>query len=173
MNLSGNELKIKVPAASSVIKKISQTHCALQCPFTQGKGGIKKEEPCLPPCGKNQISLALPAEAVCCRGPQLADTHFTCTTEGCIQTSKHGQQTVLAKGDAKPEPPNKDVFVMKLAKTALQGDRKFKLELELVTPKGPDKVHPIETHSIRVQSDPDCECCPRRIIKRIKAKRKC
>lgn len=143
----------------------------MQCPFTQGKG--KKEEgPCAAPCGKNQISLALPAEAVCCKGPQLADTHFTCTTEGCIQASKHGQQGALARGDLKTDPPNKDMFVMKVAKTALQGDRKCKIELELVTPKGPDKVAPVEKYNIRVQSDPDCQCCARKILKRPKGKKR-
>ncbi|CAG4984935.1 unnamed protein product [Parnassius apollo] len=131
-NLGGNELKIKVPATSSIIKKISQTHCAMQSPYLKGTDDTS----CLPPCGKNQISLAMPSEAICCNGAQLANTQFTCTTEGCIQASKHGQQTALARGDNKyQEIPNKDSFVLKVAKTAIEGEKKCKLEFELVTPK--------------------------------------
>lgn len=166
--MGGNELKIKVPATASVIKKISQTHCAMQCPYTKGTDG----GPCAPPCGKNQISLALPSEATCCRGARPAGTQFTCTTEGCTQASKHGQQAALARGDTKQqELPNIDVFVLKVAKTAMQGDRKCKLELELVTPKGPDKKAPVRKTNARIQSDPDCECCVRR-TKKPKGKRR-
>lgn len=68
----------------------------------------------------------------------------------------------MAKGDRPLDPPNRDVFVLKVAKTAMQGDRKCKLELELVTPKGPDKKPPIKKTSRRAQCDPDCECCVRR-----------
>ncbi|XP_004929909.1 uncharacterized protein LOC101745488 isoform X2 [Bombyx mori] len=163
-NLGGNELKIKVPANASIIKKISQTHCAMQCPYTKGADG----GPCEPPCGKNQISLALPSEAICCHGAQPAGTQFTCTTEGCMQTSKHGQ-AALARGDTKQELPNKEVFVLKVAKTATQGDRKCKLELELVTPKGSDKKPPVQKVNTRIQSDPDCDCGRPR-IKKIKPK---
>lgn len=131
----------------------------MQCPYTKGTDG----GPCAPPCGKNQITLALPSEATCCRGPQPAGTQFTCTTEGCTQASKHGQQAALARGDTKQqEHPNKEVFVLKVAKTAMQGDRKCKLELELVTPKGPDKKQPIRKVNTKMQSEPDCECCIRR-----------
>ncbi|XP_069365155.1 uncharacterized protein [Maniola hyperantus] len=156
--LGGNELKIKVPASASIIKKISQTHCMMQCPYTKGasEGG-----PCEPPCGKNQISLALPTENICCHGAQPAETQFTCTTEGCTQAAKHSQQAALARGDGKPhlELPNRDVFVLKVAKTAMVHEKKCKLELELVTPKGPDKKPPITKMNSCLQSDIDCSCC--------------
>ncbi|CAG9781902.1 unnamed protein product [Diatraea saccharalis] len=155
-NLGGNELKIKVPASASIVKKISQTHCAMSYPYAKGVDG----GPCEPPCGKNQISLALPNEDICCQGARLADTQFTCTTEGCTQASKHGQQSALARGDIKNDAPgNKNTFVLKVAKTAMQGDRKCKLEVELVTPKGPDKIPPVEKVNTRLQSDLDY-CCP-------------
>lgn len=169
-NIAGNELKIKVPASASIIKKISQTHCSMQRPYTKtGKDG----GPCAPPCGKNQISLAMPSEATCCSGAQPADTRFTCTTEGCTMASKHGQQAAMQRGtgDNKPELPNKEVFVLKVAKTAMHGDKKCKLELELVTPKGPDKKPPIQKINTRIQSDLDCECLVRR-IRKSKKKRK-
>lgn len=167
--MGGNELKIKVPVSACIIKKISQTHCALQSPYMKQK---TEDGPCIPPCGKNQITLAYPSENVCCRHLRPQGTQFTCTTEGCAQTSKHGQQTALARGDAKQQDvPNKDVFVLKVAKTAMQGDKKCKLELEVVTPKGPDKVPPVGKSNIRVSTDPDCECCGRR-IRKPKGKRK-
>lgn len=161
MNLSGNELKIKVPASAAIIKKISQTHCAIQKPYPGKKSGAGSD-PCKPPCGKNQISLALPSEAICCHGAQLADTQFTCTTEGCTQASKHGQQASIVRSDPKSEFPNKDVFVLKVAKNALQGDRKCKLELELVAPKAGEKRLPVQKVNKRLQSDTECECCPGR-----------
>lgn len=161
MNLSGNELKIKVPASEAIIKKISQTHCAIQKPYP-GKKSEPGSDPCKPPCGKNQISLALPSEAICCHGAQLADTQFTCTTEGCTQASKHGQQASVVRSDPKSELPNKDVFVLKVAKNALQGDRKCKLELEVVAPKAGEKRLPVQKVSRRMQSDIDCDCCPGR-----------
>lgn len=126
----------------------------MQCPYPKGADG----GPCEPPCEKNQISLALPSEDVCCRGAQPAGTQFTCTTEGCIQSSKHANQ--LGRGDMKQlELPNKEVFVLKVAKTATEGDRKCKLELELVTPKGPDKKQPVAKVNTKMQSEPDCLCC--------------
>lgn len=166
-NLNGNELKIKVPATSSIIKKISETHCSMQSPYNKSpSGGL-----CQTPCGKNQISLSMPSEAACCNGAQLANTQFTCTTEGCIQASKHGQQFALARGDNKPQDySNKNTFVLKVAKTANLGDRKCKLEFEVVTPKGPEKKPPIETANVRIQSDPDCDCCIGRLKRPIKKK---
>lgn len=141
----------------------------MQCPFTKGTD----DGPCAPPCGKNQISLGLPSEAVCCRGAALANTQFSCLTEGCTQISKHGPQVALARGDIKTQDVvNRDVFVLKVAKTALQGDRKCKLEMELVTPKGPDKTPPVQKSSIRVQSDPNCECCGQRRIKKQKTRKR-
>lgn len=140
----------------------------MQCPYVKGgaEGG-----PCEPPCGKNQISLALPTEAICCAGAQPAETQFTCTTEGCIQTGKHAQQAAQARGDGKIELPNQEVFVLKVAKTALINEKKCKLELELVTPKGPDKQAPIRKMNSCLQSDLDCSCCVRR-LKKQKAKKK-
>ncbi|XP_061704798.1 uncharacterized protein LOC133516088 isoform X2 [Cydia pomonella] len=172
-NLCGNELKIKVPAHASTIKKISQTHCAMQRPFVPQKGNDKKNTaPCKPPCAKNQISLALPSEDVCCKGPQLAETQFTCTTEGCPMVSKHNQPPPsLQRSGTGDVTQNKDVFVLKVAKTAVQGDRKCKLELELVTPKGGDQIPPVQKKDIRMQSDLDCECCVRRIRKTKRVRR--
>lgn len=160
MNLSGNEFKIKVPASAAIIKKISQTHCAIQKPYPDKKSGAGSD-PCKPPCGKNQITLALPSEAICCRGAQLADTQFTCTTEGCTQASKHGQQTSI-RSDPKSDFPNRDTFVLKVVKNALQGDRKCKLELELVAPKAGEKRLPVQKVNMKMQSDPKCGCCPAR-----------
>lgn len=170
-NLGGNELKIKVPATASIIKKISQTHMALQSPY---KKTTADEGPCNPPCGKNQISLNFPNAAACCQGAQPADTHFTCTTEGCVTTGKHPSQIQsLAKGDVNnvDDLVNKEVFVLKVAKTAMQGDRKCKMEIELVTPKGPDKKLPMQKQNKRMQSDLDCECCVRRIKRQPKVKK--
>ncbi|XP_021187006.1 uncharacterized protein LOC110373892 isoform X2 [Helicoverpa armigera] len=166
-NLGGNELKIKVPASAAIIKKISQTHCAIQHPYSK----THSDGPCVPPCGKNQISMAIPSEGICCEGLRPQGTQFTCTTEGCIQTARHGQQAVYARGDSKNDAPNKDVFVLKIAKTAVQGDKKSKIELELVTPKGPDKKPPVRKVNMRIATDPDCECCSRR-IKKCKGKRR-
>ncbi|XP_041986993.1 uncharacterized protein LOC121738808 isoform X2 [Aricia agestis] len=165
-NVNGNELKIRVPAGASIIKKISQTHCTLQRPYSKRKDdGL-----CDPPCGMNQISLALPNEAICCSGAQPTGTHFSCTTEGCLQAKHHAQ--ALARGDIKrQEIPNKDVFVLKIAKTATEGDRKCHTELELTTPKGPDTNETTVKTNTAIQSDLDCECRVTR-LKRIKNKRK-
>lgn len=139
----------------------------MQSPYTKGTDG----GPCDPPCGKNQISLALPNEAICCRGAQPTDTRFTCTTEGCTQVSKH--QSALGRGDAnKAAMNNKDCYVLKVAKTATEGDRKCRLELELVTPKGPDKPPPIRKVNTRIQSDADCDCCRLKKTKRTKGKKR-
>lgn len=139
----------------SIIKKISQTHCTMQSPYTK----MKTDGPCVPPCGKNKISLALPSEDTCCGGLRPQGTQFTCTTEGCVQAQKHGQQAMLARGDTKNEIPNNEVFVLKVAKTAVEYDRKCKIELELVTPKGPDKMQPIRKANMRIETDPECTCC--------------
>ncbi|XP_047040865.1 uncharacterized protein LOC124645150 [Helicoverpa zea] len=93
------------------------------------------------------------------KGLRPQGTQFTCTTEGCIQTARHGQQAVYARGDSKNDAPNKDVFVLKIAKTAVQGDKKSKIELELVTPKGPDKKPPVRKVNMRIATEPDY-CCP-------------
>ncbi|XP_046977265.1 uncharacterized protein LOC124543198 isoform X3 [Vanessa cardui] len=165
--LGGNELKIKVPASASIIKKISQTHCSMQCPYSKNTD----TGPCEPPCGKNQISLALPCEATCCHGAQPTGTQFTCLTEGCLQASKHGQ-AALARGDVKQnELANKDVYVLKVAKTAVLNEKKCKFELELATPKGGDKKAPIQKVNMCLQSDLDCECVVRR-LKKPKGKKK-
>lgn len=162
-------MKIKVPKKSCVIKKISQTHCTMQRPYSKGGKG---EGECIAPCGKNQINLALPCEATCCNGVQLQGTQFTCTTEGCTMASKHGQANVLAKSEPIRIAPNKDCFVLKVAKTALEGDRKCKLELELVTPKGSDKKPPTKTVNVRAQCD-ECKCCWICPAKPKKSKKKC
>lgn len=133
----------------------------MQCPYSKNTDN----GPCEPPCGKNQISLALPSEATCCQGAQLSGTQFSCLTEGCLQASKHGQQATLARGDVKQELANQDVFVLKVAKTAVLNEKKCKFELELVTPKGPDKKIPIKKVNTCLQSDLDCECCVPRLKK--------
>lgn len=129
----------------------------MQSPYDSGKNKDNKGE-CIAPCGKNQISLSLPSEVTCCAGAQPAKTQFTCVTEGCAAISKHGSQP-MGKGDvSRPEVPNKNVFVLKVAKTAVQGDRKLKFEVELTTPKGPDKRLPVRTVNTKMQSEPDCKC---------------
>ncbi|CAB3225369.1 unnamed protein product [Arctia plantaginis] len=58
--------------------------------------------------------------------------------------------------------PRKDVFVLKVAKVDLKGDRRCKMELELVTPKGPEKKAPCRIETRETQCDPDpppCYCC--------------
>lgn len=157
----GHELKIKVPVAAAVIKKLSQTRCCLQRPF-EDKEDRKKKEACEAPCGKNQISLALPNEDICCNGPRPQMTQFTCTTEGCTQASKHGQAANASRPFVDPNP-NRDTFVLKVAKTAMQGDRKVKLEMELVTPKGPDKRLPVQKADTKTQSEFACLCGVRRL----------
>lgn len=165
----GNELKIKVPASASLIKKISQTHCSMQRPFVSEK--ITDSGKCGPPCGKNQLTLGLPNKKTCCAGAQPAQTQFTCVTEGCSTISKHGPQPA-GKGDSTTaELPNKNVFVLKVAKTAWQADRKCRFEVELATPSGPDKKTPVQKVNTRIQSDPDCDCCIPR-LKKQKPKKK-
>lgn len=126
----------------------------MQRPYTKGGKG---EGECDAPCAKNQISLELPSEAICCRGAQPQATQFTCTTEGCTMASKHGQAGTLARSDKISVAPNLDVYVLKVAKTALQGDRKCKVEFELVTPKAGDKIPAVETVNTNAQCE--CTCC--------------
>ena len=77
-----------------------------------------------------------------------------------MQTPRHGLQAALARGDNKKYPaPNKDVFVLKVAKTSVEDDKKLKIEMELVTPKGPDKVQPVRKVDMRIATEPDCTCC--------------
>ncbi|XP_047041270.1 uncharacterized protein LOC124645496 [Helicoverpa zea] len=57
--------------------------------------------------------------------------------------------------------PRKDVFVLKVAKVGPTGDRRCKMELELVTPKGPEKKPPCRIDTRETQCDPDpppCTC---------------
>ncbi|CAK1588181.1 unnamed protein product [Parnassius mnemosyne] len=57
--------------------------------------------------------------------------------------------------------PKKDVFVLKVAKVGANGDRRCKLELELVTPKGPERkpLTRIETRETQCDPDPEPCCC--------------
>ncbi|OWR40622.1 hypothetical protein KGM_206038 [Danaus plexippus plexippus] len=58
--------------------------------------------------------------------------------------------------------PGKDVFVLKVAKIGANGDRRCKMELELVTPKSSDKSAPYRVDTRDTQCDPDpppCGCC--------------
>ncbi|XP_013137774.1 PREDICTED: uncharacterized protein LOC106102749 [Papilio polytes] len=55
--------------------------------------------------------------------------------------------------------PRKDVFVLKVAKIGANGDRRCKLELELVTPKGPQKKAPCRIETRETQCEPECEPC--------------
>ncbi|RVE42492.1 hypothetical protein evm_012864 [Chilo suppressalis] len=59
--------------------------------------------------------------------------------------------------------PRKDVFVLKVAKVGPNGDRRSKMELELVTPKGPEKksLCRIDTRETQCEPDPPCSCCVR------------
>ncbi|CAD0194189.1 unnamed protein product [Chrysodeixis includens] len=60
--------------------------------------------------------------------------------------------------------PRKDVFVLKVAKVGPNGDRRCKMELELVTPKGPEKkpLCRIDTRETQCEPDPPpCYCCMR------------
>ncbi|KAJ8737152.1 hypothetical protein PYW07_000423 [Mythimna separata] len=62
--------------------------------------------------------------------------------------------------------PRKDVFVLKVAKVGANGERRCKMELELVTPKFPEKKPPGRIDTRETQCDPippPCTCCrPRR-----------
>ncbi|XP_013189032.1 uncharacterized protein LOC106133748 [Amyelois transitella] len=64
--------------------------------------------------------------------------------------------------------PNKDVFVLKVAKIGATGDRRCKMELELVTPKGPDNKPPgrVDTREAQCDPDPPPCCCMRSKKKR-------
>ncbi|XP_045510194.1 uncharacterized protein LOC123705460 [Colias croceus] len=57
--------------------------------------------------------------------------------------------------------PKKDVFVLKVAKVGPNGDRRVKMELELVTPKGPEKkpLCRIDTRETQCEPDPPPCCC--------------
>ncbi|KAF9419802.1 hypothetical protein HW555_003801 [Spodoptera exigua] len=57
--------------------------------------------------------------------------------------------------------PRKDVFILKVAKVGPTGDRRCKMELELVTPKGPEKKPPYRIDTRETQFDPEpppCTC---------------
>lgn len=157
--MHGAELKIKVPATSAVTKKISHTHCSLMSPY-QRPGEEHGDFPCSPPCGNNQISLALPTEPTCCRGPRPTGTLFTCTTEGCMQAAKHVQalQPIV-------DQPNKDLYVFKVAKTEMQGDKKCRIELEMVAPKGEQRRMELNEmmYDNKTQAEFDCLCGVKRL----------
>ncbi|KAM3968416.1 uncharacterized protein ACR2FA_001198 [Aphomia sociella] len=71
--------------------------------------------------------------------------------------------------------PRKDVFVLKVAKIGPNGDRRCKMELELVTPKGPEKKAPSRIDTRETQCDPDpppCCCMRTRKIKNKKENNK-
>ncbi|KAI8430808.1 hypothetical protein MSG28_000963 [Choristoneura fumiferana] len=56
--------------------------------------------------------------------------------------------------------PRKDVFVLKVAKVGAMGDRRCKMELELVTPKGMERKAPGRVDTRETQCDPEpCTCC--------------
>ncbi|KAJ8737683.1 hypothetical protein PYW08_000278 [Mythimna loreyi] len=58
--------------------------------------------------------------------------------------------------------PRKDVFILKVAKVGATGDRRCKMELELVTPKHPEKKPPGRIDTRETQCDPvppPCTCC--------------
>ncbi|CAH0716389.1 unnamed protein product, partial [Brenthis ino] len=55
--------------------------------------------------------------------------------------------------------PRKDVFILKVAKVGPNGDRRSKMELELVTPKGPEKTGPYRYDTREAQCDPDPPPC--------------
>ncbi|KAG7313548.1 hypothetical protein JYU34_000692 [Plutella xylostella] len=54
--------------------------------------------------------------------------------------------------------PRKDVFVLKVQKVTPSGDRTTKLELELVTPKTPDRRGPWRVDTRETQCEADCPC---------------
>ncbi|KAJ2954322.1 hypothetical protein O0L34_g2577 [Tuta absoluta] len=55
--------------------------------------------------------------------------------------------------------PRKDVFVLKVAKVGPHGDRRCRMELELVTPKAQDRTPPYRVDTRETQCDPECTCC--------------
>ncbi|XP_030023972.2 uncharacterized protein LOC115442908 [Manduca sexta] len=59
--------------------------------------------------------------------------------------------------------PQKDVFVLKVAKVGPKGDRRCKMELELVTPKGPEKKSMVrlDTRETQCEPEPPPCCCMR------------
>ncbi|VVC86200.1 uncharacterized protein LOC126978569 [Leptidea sinapis] len=64
--------------------------------------------------------------------------------------------------------PRKDVFVLKVAKVGANGDRRCKMELELVTPKGPERKPPGRCDTREAQCEPECDCCCARKLKKKK-----
>ncbi|XP_072931010.1 uncharacterized protein [Epargyreus clarus] len=64
--------------------------------------------------------------------------------------------------------PRKDVFVLKVAKVGPNGDRRCKMELELVTPKGPERKPPtrIDTRETQCEPEPPPCCCTKSKKKR-------
>lgn len=157
-----------MPANSAVTKKISQTHCSLMKPYLR-PDNERGEGPCDPPCGKNQISLALPTEPVCCRGARPTGTLFTCTTEGCTQVAKHTPELQPIT-----DVPHKDLYVFKVAKTEMQGDKKCRVELEMVAPKGEQRR--MELYEMmndnNTQAEFDCICGVKRLKKPLKPRRR-
>ncbi|XP_063547067.1 uncharacterized protein LOC134754658 [Cydia strobilella] len=59
--------------------------------------------------------------------------------------------------------PKKDVFVLRVAKVGVNGERRCKMELELVTPKGPERKVPgrIDTKGTQCLPPPCPGCCQR------------
>ncbi|XP_045784035.1 uncharacterized protein LOC123880135 [Maniola jurtina] len=55
--------------------------------------------------------------------------------------------------------PRKDVFVLKVAKIGPNGDRRCKMELELVTPKRSEKPVPFRLDTREVQCEPEVDPC--------------
>ncbi|GBP05633.1 hypothetical protein EVAR_100900_1 [Eumeta japonica] len=157
-NVNGNDLRIKVPTKTAIIKKLSQTHVDLQSPYMRAN----RDGVCDAPCSDNQISLSFPVHATGDESAPLQNTQFCCTTEGCPQAAKHNVSAKVASRDRiKDLPNNRDNFVLKVMKTAVSIDKKCKLEFEIVTPKGPDKMPAVKCIDARNETIPECICyCP-------------
>lgn len=107
-----------------------------------GEGTAYMADPCrspaLPPCAEKQILSLKPADD--------GNNPFTFKMSGCGNQARENI-TVVPPTSTRPDgmqvteisDPNKDVFILRIGKKSEGTDKKANLELELVTPKGPDK----------------------------------
>ncbi|XP_026331029.1 uncharacterized protein LOC113238415 [Hyposmocoma kahamanoa] len=106
-----------------------------------------------------QISNDVSAGARSTRTPCQRTPHL-CTMVPADVPEPGLTQTVLH--------PRKDVFVLKVAKVGPNGDKKCKMELELVTPKYNDQPPVYRVDTRETQCEPECPCCCGRPARRKK-----
>ncbi|XP_041987336.1 uncharacterized protein LOC121739083 [Aricia agestis] len=88
--------------------------------------------------------------------PEDSTTKRQCAWQ-CTQLPKNVPSPGLAQNILHPK---KDVFLLKVAKIGPNGDRRCKMELELVTPKAPERKLPgrYDTKETQCDNKPSCSC---------------